>query len=280
MNARFLLPLIFFCIQCARNPGPQETRTMQSPSPPSPNPIASPDSRPTNSQPRVLPAALDSEEWRQWIRVLWQSTLGTMLTNYLQLPVESPDLTVDAHHITNRVFTNADEMLTRIAALQALVEDLYQRGQLSEDYLRKIMILQLDISRQAWAVTNTPKSVAAQSIPYLLVAAMIAGSPEVQRQASAFGEKLYRASSQLVESGTMHGFREVRGTLNWRRLFSKKFVEGYNPISAATAFFTIFPPGLSLFYLVFDRNPRLVGERLSDQLWRYGKDHIDEMRNL
>jgi len=147
-----------------------------------------------------------------------------MFAEYLAQPPSTPDLSAYAHRITEHVFHEADRELVRVAALQALVEDMYQQDKFTNDDLKKLAILELDIARKAWALYTTPKTNAIHAVPYLVAFSLIGGSPEVQRQFQNVTRRILSASREMLMSGRVSGFREVPEAVAWNRLSAKSFL--------------------------------------------------------
>jgi hypothetical protein len=228
----------------------------------------------------ATPPQQDSQDWQNTVTTIWSSPLGIQFKKYLATDGDSENIGQAASTVTDRVFSDADHELLRLAGLQTLVEDIYSRGQHSQDVQNKVAILEMDIGRRALTIARVPEANASSVLPYLILISLVGGSPEVQTQLREFLSRLYEASHSLIFHGELDQMAHAYRAINMRRIFSYEFFRNYSPLTAAASFISVFPPGLSLYYLAASQNPELVGHNLGEQISRFGKEHPGDLANL
>jgi hypothetical protein len=249
----------------------------QAPAPP----IVQPEEQEIPEEPTAQQSLRKSDpDWNRAVATAWTSELGIRFKAYLQTEGNSEQLSDAANAVTDRVFSNADLEIRRIAAIQSMIADLQDRNQYDNDLAQKVALLELDMGRRALAISKVPEASAARALPYLLAATVIGGSPVVQKEIGALSSRFTNAVYEFFAHGRIEPFAQAFKKINVSRIMSKEFKDDYSPISAATAFVSVVPAGLSVYYLVFSRNPELLENPVHTQMSRLGRENLNALSRL
>ncbi len=178
-----------------------------------------------NPSNRPMPQADDTpfkDDRTKLAQELWATTLGEMFNEYLFGVAGASAIPKQSQLLVDRIFDKPYLLITRIAALQFLSEDLYSEGRMTEDATRRLLILEGAVSeRRLSRVEAGYFSLIEQAIPFVLVSIPF-GSPAVREEVMHGVRNLATRFKSMWSPGS-----ETLETINWHRLGMRNAINGY-----------------------------------------------------
>lgn len=143
-------------------------------------------SRPTAEQPKPKqeqvpwPDKPASSPFNDFILKLWKTPIGEAFYAYMMDPLPTEQLLEQLGVLSERLFREPRTSITRISILQLLSEDLYRKGQLSEEAEKRLQLLEGRVSLKRIQLSHEPTENLIYHAAIILVASLPYGSPAVR----------------------------------------------------------------------------------------------------
>lgn len=210
---------------------------------------------------------------------IWKSQLGLLFRTYVTASGDRTVITTMARMLADRIFFVQGEELIRIAALQVLIEDLYEQGLFTEETAYRMTLLEGNIFHKEFVYTRAPTQDLMGGVPVFMAIAFLAGSRVFMSQFRGLLRNLGRGLVTLLKTGRFSGFSELK-TLNIKKVLGPGFFDGYSLSRAIAAFVDSFGT-ISFAYLYVYRGNRDIGEELGEgRVIIYGLERLIEMDEL
>ncbi len=216
-----------------------------------------------------------SARLKQVVESLWESPLGELIHKYLTGSFEDPsDVTRYARTLSDKLMREGPN-ITNISALQLLIEDLYEKGKLTDEGNRRISILQTDMLATQVDTASYP----GEGLFYSAVIGMIAALP--------FGSPLVRNAAKNLISYLAKGlnfqpvFQDIP-RVPIRNLLSTQIVRDYSFRQAIGYFLQYFGPVTMAYFFWFDWKESAKDHPIQMQMAAIhdGKDWDDFLKRM
>lgn len=220
------------------------------------------------------------EEYRQVKEQIWASPLGRLLRDYVSSDIDRAQVGRLSSSITERVFSFPDQELIRIAALQVLIEDLYERGEFTPELSYRITILWGNVHQRQFMLNTISTSNLIKQVPIFAVFGFFTGSRLFMTQLRGLSTEIAQAVSTLMKLHSFENFAVVGRSLNIRSLLSRKFFARYNLAHSVGGFFDTFGP-YSFVYIYYYQRKETSGDKLANgKILIYGMKELIQMGEL
>lgn len=208
---------------------------------------------------------------------LWQTPLGQMYLTYLTDPIDRMDIVARGNQIVDRVFSDGDQAVKRVAALQILTEDAYVSGYMTEEALDRLAILEGQVSAaRLRASRNMPRTLAYQAAIFF-VTSLPFGSPIVRREGDKILTLVTRNIRSILGLRGLTGFARDEEELRLRRLLTKEVFKRYEFSKAMGFFFGTYGPFSMVYILWADWGPAVTGKNMRDTVMLFGLDDLTDL---
>lgn len=160
---------------------------------------------------------------KTFVARLWDTPLGRDFYSFMTDPMPDERFFPRLDQMTDRLLQDAPTALTRISIVQILSEDMYTKGQLSDDGEKRLRLLEGRVSLERIHLSQTPIKTMVTHAGVILVASLPFGSPTVRRTVGEAGRTL------LIRLERFLG-RTPPSTLeaaSWRLIFSREVGRDY-----------------------------------------------------
>ena len=253
--------LLFGTSACHRSaPAARKAATIVEPTPPPSAPVATEIKR------------------QELLDALWQSPLGNLLYEYLtDKDQDVGTVSARTQELANRILKQGPR-ITNLSAVQLMVRDLYERGLMSEEAVRRSALLQGEIM----AVQADTASYPGEGLFYAAVMGMISALP--------FGSPLVRNGAKNVirymgERLKLYKVYPDVPAVTGRQFFSSELIKDYDISQSIGSFLKYFGPVTMAYFFWFDwkesAKDRAIQTQVinvkSEEQWR---NFLDDMRRL
>jgi hypothetical protein len=277
-----LTALTIFCLACqpaGRTPDPEPTSApIETPSTTQPVMPA----KPSSSLP--LPQAHESFQVESAARKelkdrLWKTPLGRMFSQYLFDPAP-PQLALQrAHDLVNRIFSQVTLTLTRMSAVQLMVEDVYEQQLMTPMVHERISLMETSVALKQHAQEADTTTELFKQVPIFILIGLVGGSPLARLQVRAFGRYLANRVMALFGSETaLESAGRAEADLVPHLLMSRRVLDDYNVLQAGSTFIQTFGAYSVVFYRF--RSGSTDSASIQEKIWIYGMRHMVDLDEL
>jgi hypothetical protein len=206
------------------------------------------------SPPRQTP-----EKRRAFAARLWATSLGRLYQVYLFGSDSREDLPRRAREIVDRVYSDTNQTVAKVTALQALDEDLYVIGKVNDDVLARLFLLEEELTKGRRREEKSILRGIGEQIPFVFLATLPWGSPLLRGEVKNVFQKIGRRGVALIKREAPPPYHSVQ----WRRLGSREFFEDYEFGKALESFSKTAVPYALVEWVILDRKIEGSGEGLS-----------------
>lgn len=277
-----------FLVACARSSHPNGDPPQAKPQPSPPvvqtlpqeiqnNPTEVPAEDPL--LPQDLKQSDSPEVLAQVKRAMWSTTLGGLLRAYL-FELSNPDLVSSrAHDIVERVFSNVRLSLTRVSAIQLMIEDLYEKNLVDKTVNDRISLLQSSLAlKRNFLASEASKDLFAQ-IPIFVAIGLVGGSPLVREQLHTLTQMgLKKPATWWGQKGAREEFTELKEQLHLRGLVSRGVFTDYEPYQAFSTFLHGFGGYAIIYYALRTGSPDSIA--IQNKVWLYGLNRLVDLKEI
>lgn len=210
-----LLVLLCALLSCQREADRQNSSFNQQPAEPTPVPSPSSPVDHTNRTDRPFRA--------QFADRLWETSLGKLYRAFLLSTIDREEIPIRARQIAERLYSDTDQTVARIKALQILNEDLYVKGKVDEDIVIRISLLEQKMTDGRQKVESSTVKMILGQIPFVFLASLPTGSPLVRSET----KKFFRGYGARVVAWVKWVKAPPGPDMQWRRLASKDVFHNY-----------------------------------------------------
>ena len=210
-----------------------------------------------------------SEQRAEMLEQLWLTPLGKMFRHLLfeNDPVKSP--AEQSHEIVDRIYRDVKMTITRMSALNLMIEDLYDASRLTATAHDRITLVQTGLSMKAHVLQSTASREYFRFTPVIVGISLIAGSPLIRTRLDDVSLGVWDVLKQkMLRRDAAAATQSLRAHLAWRDLFSRAAVRGYKPWIAFRTFFSTFGYGALIYYVA--RTGSADAMAVQNKIWVYG----------
>jgi len=212
-------------------------------------------------------------------RRLWGSPLGQMFSSFIFKPFPTEKEVVNAHSIVDRVFSDVTLTLTRVSALQLLIEDIYERQLMSPTIHDRITLLDEVIALKRHSEEANATNELFRQMPAFIVVGLAGGSPLARGQTAALTRGLFhKVLSWIGVAGAAKRSSSAFTELNLLRLLSSDLLEGYQFTRAASTFIQTFGAYSLIFFHM--RSGTVDNASIQEKIWIYGMQNVVDLDKL
>lgn len=199
---------------------------------------------------------------------IWASPLGQMFKKFI-FDQSTGELEVkQAHDLATHLYSDANLTMARLAGLQLMIEDLYERQMMMPVMGDRIALLETSVELKRRTRESNAAIDLLRQMPIFIVGGLAAGSPLVREELGMLGKGVFnRVLSWVRLPGAAERAESNLSRMNLLRLFSPEIVNDYRASWAASAFLQTFG-GYSVLYF-FARSGTMDATSVQQRMWFY-----------
>jgi hypothetical protein len=210
---------------------------------------------------------------RHIVDAIWATPLGQMYLEYVFKPLSQDEIPYLSRQLADRAFQEPRLVVTRIAALQLLTEDLYAHGKLHGDASARVLLLEGEFSKRRLRRDQLlDSSVVFQAAGFLLFSLPF-GSPMVRKESANVGRFVAARLKTAAGVKSKRTYEELRAKINLGRLASWDVLRGYKVSKAVNVFFNTYGSYTVVYFFIFQW-AQTAGVGPEDNRLLYGLDDL------
>ena len=213
----------------------------------------------------------DIEVRHRVVNAIWKTPLGQTLYAFLFDDIKPKEMPALARQFMRRIFSNGPQVPTRLAALQLLVEDLYVRGRLTDDAVRRVVILHGDLYQEDQNSASKVKRTLVIMLVLFFIMSLPFGSPIVRQETGKIWDRpkafFRRVIRRVKEDQKLERVTPLR-------IFKRDVFKDFQISYAVNTFFATFGPVSMLFFLYKDWLIGANGQLMHDNGMLLGLDAL------
>lgn len=215
--------------------------------------------------------ARDIEVRHRVVNAIWKTPLGQTLYAFLFDDIKPNEMPALSRQFMRRIFSNGPQVPTRLAALQLLVEDLYVRKRMTDEAVRRILILHGDLYQEDQNSASKVKRTLVIMLVAFFILSLPFGSPIVRQETGKIWDRP-KAFFRRVVRRVKEDQKLERVTP--RRIFTRDVFKDFQISYAVNTFFATFGPVSMLFFLYKDWAIGAHGQMVHDNGMLLGLDAL------
>lgn len=210
---------------------------------------------------------------------LWQSPLGKLFREFILGNASAQREVEEAHTVVNRLFSSVTLTLTRMSALQLMIEDLYEQQLMTPKIHDRVSLLESSIALRRHAEEAEATNQLFKQLPVFIFIGIAAGSPLVRDQVllvpRIFGNEFL---AYFGRAGAAERAAAQASELQLSRLFSSQVFSDYDFYRGASTFVQTFGAYAIVFFRF--RSGSVDSASIQEKIWIYGMQNVIALDEL
>lgn len=210
---------------------------------------------------------------------LWGSPLGQMFSQFVFGELDTTSELKQAHAIVERLFSQVTLTLTRLSALQFLVEDIYELNRMTSEVHERVSLLENTIALKRHAQEAAATAELFKQLPAFFLLGALGGSPLMRQQSVVASRYLfYRVLGALGFQRFAGRAAKTASELRLGRIFSRDLFRDYSFVKAGSIFVQTFGGYAVVFFQL--RSGISDSASVQEKIWIYGLGNIVDLDRL